>query len=580
MATTTSAAAVIIPADIRGSGEEVTGHHQDIIDDVLDYQGLQAKRSQSGKWRSAYFLIGVGVAERFAYYGVGSNLITYLTGHLRQSTAIAAANVNMWTGAGAMMPLVGAFVADSFLGRYRTIMVASLLYILALGLLTISTMLINCQSNIKIQPCSPSHLQIFLFFFSLYLLALAQGAHKPCIVAFGADQFDGKDPEESRGKSSFFNWWYFGLCAGPLSALVVLNYIQDNVSWGLGFGIPCISMAVALLIFLLGTKTYRYTVKAEQKFVFSRIGHLFGKVAEYRQTIPSRKYSVVYGTDNAARSKQFEFLNESLLEENDVEECKEKEACKVCEVEDLKSLGSLVPIWATSLAYAVVFAQTSTLFTEQGVTMDTSIGSSFKLPAASLQYLTGISIILFIPIYDCIFVPLARTITGRPSGITKLQRIGVGMVLCIASMIIAALVERKRLHIARFDGLVDLPQTVVPMSILWLVPQYVLFGIADVFTMVGLQELFYDQMPSELKSIGLSLYLSIFGIGSFLSSFLISSIERFTSGRGSGGWISSNLNQAHLDNFYWLLAGLNVVEFLGFLYCTKSYSYSNEGRSN
>lgn len=271
-----------------------------------------------------------------------------------------------------------------------------------------------------------------------------------------------------------------------------------------------------------------------------------------------------------------------MLEGNDFEKHGEEEPCNVGEVEELKSLRGLIPLWATSLAYAVVSAQTSTLFTEQGVTMDTSVGSIFNLPAASLQYLTGISIILFIPIYDRVFVPIARTITRRPSGITKLQRIGIGLVLCIASMVIAALVERKRLQIAHLDGLVDLPKATVPMSFWWLVPQYVLFGIADVFTMIGLQEVFYDQMPCELKTIGLALYLSIFGIGSFLSSFLISSIERFTRGHGGGGggWFSSNLNQAHLDYFYWLLAGLNAVEFLAFLYCAKSYTYNSQGSNS
>lgn len=208
--------------------------------------------------------------------------------------------------------------------------------------------------------------------------------------------------------------------------------------------------------------------------------------------------------------------------------------------------------------------------------MDRHIISSFEIPAASLQSLISFSIVVFIPIYDRVLLPVARALSGKPSGISMLQRIGTGLFLSLLSMVIAALVEMKRLQIAVEFGLVDLPMATVPMSVWWLAPQYLLFGISDVFTMVGLQEFFYDQVPSELRSIGLALYLSIFGIGSFISSFLISIIENATGGEGEYSWFSDNLNQAHLDYFYWLLAGLSAAAFIAYLYFTKTYIYNRK----
>lgn len=265
------------------------------------------------------------------------------------------------------------------------------------------------------------------------------------------------------------------------------------------------------------------------------------------------------------------FLNKALLVPNGLKE--DGKLCSVAEVEEAKAVLRLVPIWTTCLIYAIVFAQSSTFFTKQSATMDRKIFADFYVPAATLQSFITIGIVVFLPIYDRIFVPIARAFSRKPSGITMLQRIGAGMVLSLLSMVVAALVEMKRLKTAQEYDLVDRPSLTIPMTVLWLVPQYLLFGIADVFTMVGLQEFFYDQVPSELRSIGLSLYLSIFGVGNFLSSFLISVIEKATGGDGRDSWFTNNLNRAHLDYFYWLLAGLSVVELLVYLYFSKSYIY-------
>ncbi|KAL0928769.1 hypothetical protein M5K25_000690 [Dendrobium thyrsiflorum] len=524
----------------------------------VDYRGRAASRSSSGRWTAALFIIGVEIAERFAYYGISSNLITYLTGPLHESTAAAAAAVNTWSGVSSMLPLAGAFVADSYFGRYKTILFASLLYILALGLLTLSSMLPSlrppkCSIDVG-KACSPNHFQTGFFYFAIYLVALAQGGHKPCTQAFGADQFDEKDPDESISRSSFFNWWYCGLCLGAAVTIIILNYVQDNISWALGFGIPFIAMGLALILFLLGTKTYRfYQMEGESPFL--RIGKSL--VALVKSRMVSSHASSVEGAD-PHRSK---FAKD--------------EAANGIQIEEAEGVLQLVPIWATCLIYAVVFAQSSTFFTKQGSTLDRRIGSSFQVPPAALQSFISISIVAFIPIYDRILVPISRRFSRIPTGITQLQRIGIGMILSIISMAVAAIVEVRRLKTAKEYGLIDQPKTTIPMSLWWLVPQYILYGITEVFIMVGLQEFFYDQVPDALRSLGLALYLTIFGIGNFISSFAIAVIDKSTSKTGDS-WFSDNLNRAHLDYFYWLLAGLSTVGLIIYLYFARSYAYKKK----
>ena len=129
----------------------------------------------------------------------------------------------------------------------------------------------------------------------------------------------------------------------------------------------------------------------------------------------------------------------------------------------------------------------------------------------------------------------------------------MGMVLSVAAMAAAAEVERRRVGFYHCGG--------GKLSIFWLLPQYVLLGVADVFTVVGMQEFFYGGVPASMRTIGIGLYLSVFGVGSFLSSGLIWAVDSLT----EGSWFSEEIGGGHLDRFYWLLSVLCAFSFVVFV---------------
>ena len=125
-----------------------------------------------------------------------------------------------------------------------------------------------CSTAISKENCKQaSKLQLAMFFGSLYLLAIASGGTKPNISTMGADQFDDFDPKEKAQKLSFFNWWLFSVFSGILFASTILVYIQDNVGWSLGYGIPTIGLGVAILIFVVGTPFYRHKLPSGSPFI-------------------------------------------------------------------------------------------------------------------------------------------------------------------------------------------------------------------------------------------------------------------------------------------------------------------------
>lgn len=247
------------------------------------------------------------------------------------------------------------------------------------------------------------------------------------------------------------------------------------------------------------------------------------------------------------------------------------------QVEELKLLIRMIPIWATGIVFSAVYAQMATLFIEQGMVMDRRVGT-FTIPAASLSTFDVISVIFWVPVYDKFLIPRVRKITGNERGFSNLQRMGIGLFISILAMVSAALVEIRRLQIAEELGLIN-EHVPVPLSIFWQIPQFFLVGAAEVFTFIGQLEFFYDQSPDAMRSLCSAFSLLTTSLGNYLSSLILIIVTSITTAGGKPGWIPDNLNKGRLYNFFWLLAGLSFFNLLVYVFCAIKYKQKNASAS-
>lgn len=504
-------------------------------------------------------------------------MMSYLTDVVKMSNSSAAKMVNNWCGLTYLVPLLVAPLADSFLDRYSIILLSSLPYLLGLFALTSRAFRWPWRARTNTSTAST------LLGWSLALISFGLGVYTASLQAFGADQLDydqdddqedpgndGGGEESSDRRSRFFQRWYFGICCGCLLGVVGMSYIQDTLGWGLGFAIPTVVMVASVALFLCGTRFYRFKkrgvesnplVQAIKGRVASRLRNRGG------DSVPAEKSEVVVVVE----------LHEQIqspLYDGDSNGGKKQDGDNRTNPLDLAKLVlRLLPTWMTLLTFAVIFQQPATFFTRQGMTMERNImGTRIKVPPAALQSAIAVSVILLMPLYNKAFIPSIRAFTRNEKGVTVRQRMGIGMFLSVVAMIVAATTERRRLRVsrrqtedARGDGVV------VPMSIFWLLPQYILLGVSDIFTVVGMQEFFYSAVPENMRTFGVALNTSVFGVGNFLGSAVIAAIEHFTCSRSAGehrSWFSDDMKEARLDYYYWFLAttsGISLAAFI--LFC-------------
>ncbi|XP_073227010.1 protein NRT1/ PTR FAMILY 4.6-like [Cicer arietinum] len=209
--------------------------------------------------------------------------------------------------------------------------------------------------------------------------------------------------------------------------------------------------------------------------------------------------------------------------------------------------------------------------------MNTKVGS-LQVPPASLPIFPVLFIMTLAPIYDHIIIPYARKVTKSEMGITHLQRIGIGLVLSIFAMAIAAVVEVKRKRVATNSGLLDDATKPLPITFFWIAFQFLFLGSADLFTMAGLLEFFFTEAPIKMRSWATYLTWASLALGYYLSSVIISIVNSVTGKSSHKPWLSgSNLNHYHLERFYWLMCVLSGLNFLHYLVWAIRYKYRGTG---
>ncbi|KAL5792697.1 hypothetical protein ACOSP7_001291 [Xanthoceras sorbifolium] len=550
-------------------------------DGTVDLKGRPILRSKTGRWRACSFIVGYEVFERMAYYGIASNLVLYLTEKMHEGTVKSSNNVTNWVGTVWMTPIFGAYIADAYLGRFWTFVIASAIYLSGMSLLTlaVSVPALKPPSCVKEDDCNKaSALQTGIFYCALYIIAVGTGGTKPNISTMGADQFDDFEPKERKHKLSFFNWWMFSIFFGTLFSNTFLIYIQDNVGWTLGYGLPTIGLLVSVLVFLVGTPFYRHKLPSGSPF--TRILQvLVAAATKWKEPVPNDpKVLHELSLEHYSKSKKFRIDHTPSLRFLDKASVKTGpnspwKLCPVTQVEETKQMVKMLPILVTTFIPSTVIAQVGTLFIKQGTTLDRSMGPHFEIPPACLTAFVTIFMLISIVIYDRYIVPLARRYTKNPRGITLLQRMGIGLFMHVIIMIIACLAERKRLSVARESNKIGKHDT-IPLTIFLLLPQFALMGVADNFVEVAKIEFFYDQAPEGMKSLGTSYFTSSLGIGNFLSSFLLTTVSDITKKNGHKGWILDNLNISHLDYYYAFLAILSFLNLLFYLIVSKSFVYN------
>ncbi|XP_039763196.1 peptide transporter family 1 isoform X2 [Pararge aegeria] len=351
--------------------------------------------------KSVGFIVTNEFCERFSYYGIRTVLSLYLRDKLGYTDDNATVIYHVFVMFAYFFPLIGAMIADGWLGRFRTIFYLSLVYAAGSILLSVTAM----------PPVSLPPLEFTIL--ALLLIAFGTGGIKPCVSAFGGDQF--KLPEQEKYLGYFFSLFYFSINAGSLISTFLTPILRadvkcfgENSCYSLAFGVPGVLMIISIVFFVAGKRLY---------IIKNPSGNVLGKVST----------CIGHAIMNSWKSKQ---KREHWLDHAD-----DKYDSNL--IEDIKSLLRVLVLFLPLPVFWALFDQQGSRWTFQADRMEQDIGS-WTLKADQMQVINPFLILLFIPLFEVAIYPFMTycKLIKKP-----LHKMIWGGILAAGAFIISGVVE-------------------------------------------------------------------------------------------------------------------------------------------
>ncbi|XP_020207446.1 protein NRT1/ PTR FAMILY 2.13 [Cajanus cajan] len=550
-------------------------------EDVSDSSSNSRAMEKKPGWKAISYILGNQVVERIATLGMMANFMVYLLQVFNLGQVAASNILGIWIGVSNFTPILGACVADAYLGKFSTIAISSFGTLVGMVILTLTAWLPQLHPPTCTSPekCVPStSIQLGILILGLCWLAVGTGGIGPCIIPFSIDQFDTTTTKGRKGVNRFFNWYYTSQTVVQLISLTAIVYLQ-NKSWILGFGILSVLVLLSIIIFFVGANVYVY-IPAEGS-IFSGIVQVFvAAYKKHRLQIPVKEEEGVYydppmddqETLRLPLTKELRCLNKAaLIQGNEVnsEGCAENpwRLCSIQQVEEVKCLIKMLPIWASGILCFIPIAQQGSFPVSQALKMDRHIGPNFELPAASFSAVSLITIAIFLPCFDLFLQPLLARLTRQEEGLTSLQKILIGDICSILTMLTAGLVEWRRRVVAAAAT------SRAPMSATWLAPQFVFLGLCEMFTLVGHIQFYSSESPEKMRSVGNSLQYLVIAFSIYVGTLVVNVVHQVTRKRGGVDWLHDDIDAGRLDYYYFLVAGLAALNLVYIVFCVRRYRY-------